>query len=475
MQAANPNDRVPLKKQANVRHAAACVAAISSAMNREAAKRFLNWKVQYDQRSTASVTFYAQIARDLDRLLGGRPFASTTHEDAMRYVVARGKCVATDGLVNELTRVKHFLKWIRRDAGEVDLQKLPYRLDQALTIRRRSSRQVKRERPIDAHEFAALMEAARDEADMQALYATCWESDARIGELLVLDWDNYAFRPVQDGGADIHIPDVDGFTKSGDRSPYVVQSVPYIRAWEKLHPLGAVPGTPIFTSHVRPYRRATYQAVRRRLIRHLAKAGIRTDVHFHLFRKTGATRRARTMDPDEFRAYHGWTAGSKIATQYIMYSHEQARASIRREAGLLDVGLRVHRISPGMKVCPACADWRTHGGSSPIDWNWPLGDAEVRLFVVGRIVLLRALAMPALAALCMDTFGRSHGLGPAPIERQHRQPRVADEASHSKTVTTSGPTSTWTTVGPLDCTLEEQLAYADTALAPSCSRCVMSR
>ncbi len=215
-------------------------------------------------------------------------------------------------------------------------------------------RSVKRERPITRDEFEALLAVRKDDPCTQALYWLCFDGGLRIGEALVLNIKEYDLQA--DGGAILRIPDVEGYTKTHDREPYVLESVPAMKAWLDLHPFDADPDAPLFTSIVRPYRRATYEGISTRLRNDLATAGLRSDIHLHLFRKTSATRRVRTMDPDEFRAFHGWSAGSRVATQYVMDSKEQARAAIRREQGLSEHGLPQKAIEVGMKTCPSCAE-----------------------------------------------------------------------------------------------------------------------
>lgn len=345
------NDRIPPKKEYGLRWAAKLLASIS-AVNQESTSKFLNWKVHQDRRRSASFAKYAQIAKNLDAVLAGRPFHSMTHEDADRFVAMRMKTCQLDSVSNELGCVRHFLIWQMREAGHLDMTELPYRLKKALTIRRETRRAVKREKPITREEFEALLAVRRDDPGSQALYWLCWDAGLRIGEALVLNVEDVDLQ--SDGGAVLHIPDVEGYTKTHDRDPYVLESVPAIKAWLDLHPLDAAPDAPLFTSLKRPYRRASYEAVSGRLARDLEQAGLRPNIHFHLFRKTSGTRRVRTMDPDEFNAYHGWAPGSRVATQYVMDSKEQARESIRREQGLSGTG--VPAVDVGMKACPFCAE-----------------------------------------------------------------------------------------------------------------------
>lgn len=347
------DDRIPLRKEHNLRWAANLVATIGPA-NQAAACKFLDWKIHNDRRRSASFRGYSQIAKNLDIVLAGKPYAAMTHEDGDRYVAHRLKTCKHDTLQNELGCVRHFLKWQLREAGQVDLTDLPYRLKMSLTIRRESRRSVKREKPLTREEFEALLAIRKDDPCTQALYWLCYDGGIRIGEALVLNVQDFDLQA--DGGAVLRIPDVEGYTKTHDREPYVLECLPALKTWLDLHPMDAAPDAPLFTSLIRPFRRCTYEAISSRLTRDLNAAGLRQNIHLHLFRKTSATRRVRTMDPDEFRAFHGWSPGSKVASQYVMDSKEQARAAIRREQGLSETGLPVKPVEVGMKSCPSCAE-----------------------------------------------------------------------------------------------------------------------
>jgi hypothetical protein len=109
----------------------------------------------------------------------------------------------------------------------------------------------------------------------------------------------------------------------------------------------------------RPYPAWTYQSAWKQLRAILVKTCQRLPIHFHLFRKTSATRRARGVNGnkwanDELKGFHGWSRNSEQASAYILQAAESARENVYRDAGLTPTGQLVS--ADPVRACPSCAE-----------------------------------------------------------------------------------------------------------------------
>jgi integrase len=141
----------------------------------------------------------------------------------------------------------------------------------------------------------------------KVLVSMLWESGARIGEFLSLDWDDLDF-------FDDHINlSLNG--KTGERTIPVVESKTLLDNWKKFHD-NPSPGEPVFTSF-QGGNRISYNCARRQLRRISDRADIEKKVNPHAFRKSRATWMAsKGANIFQLMEFFGWST-SETAMVYV--------------------------------------------------------------------------------------------------------------------------------------------------------------
>lgn len=201
----------------------------------------------------------------------------------------------------------------------------------------------------------------RDKAMILVLY----ESGCRIGELLSLKMHNVQFDQY---GAVLRVTG-----KTGDRRVRIISSAPALADWINNYNKADDPNAPLW-----PPRQAkkkinnTIRCMEHRSVYELLhalaeRAGVKKNVHPHLFRHSRATILAGKLTEAQMKEYFGWTQSSDMASTYVHLSGRDVDNALLKLQGLAheETGkedkIKVkscqrckERNSPASKYCTKC-------------------------------------------------------------------------------------------------------------------------
>lgn len=160
-----------------------------------------------------------------------------------------------------------------------------------------------------------IVETAENPRD-KAMFMLLWESGARAGELLQLDWSD-----IREDG-DFYRVDLDG--KTGQRTVPVVESIPHLDRWESFQQ----DREPVFTSF-QGGSRCQYRAVYKQLKEVGERAGIERKTNPHAFRKSRATYLASEgANVFQLMEFFGWKK-AETAKTYVRLAKSDVDKLVR--------------------------------------------------------------------------------------------------------------------------------------------------
>jgi ribosomal protein L40E len=194
-----------------------------------------------------------------------------------------------------------------------------------------------------------------------------YESGCRAGELLALrlkdvELDRYGAVIVVRG-------------KTGKRRIRLVESVPDLQLWLRMHPRKGDSGAPLWPSRADGSRAMTVGRFNHLLRCTARKAGLRKRVYPHLLRHSRATHLAKVLTEAQLREYFGWTRASDIPARYVHLSGRDVDRTLLRHYGIE----RADESSAGEtspKECPRCGALNQFDASFCMRCSMPL-DARV--------------------------------------------------------------------------------------------------
>jgi integrase len=214
-------------------------------------------------------------------------------------------------------------------------------------IRRREQPEIQRSELLTPEEIERLLRVATCARD-RAFIATLWEAGPRVSEIGNMQL-KHATR-VENG----YRIDITG--KTGNRSPLVVSSAPYLSAWLASHPAANDPEAPLWVQH-HSNRAMTYDAFARSLQRLFKMAGITKPCHPHIFRHSRVTYVLANaiMNEQQAKTYFGWTPESDvIGSTYAHLTDSDANNAILRENNLAPHQQAHRDLEP--IACRICAE-----------------------------------------------------------------------------------------------------------------------
>ncbi len=222
---------------------------------------------------------------------------------------------------------------------------------------------------LSKDEIRALIEAAVNPRD-RALIALLADGGLRIGEAL-----NLRVKDVHPDkhGAYLTVPT----GKTGARRVRLIESVPHLAVWRRVHPLRDDEEAPLFcylsaqdpgegeTRRTRGHARGDslqYAAARKALRDAAARAAVDPKkVKPHNFRHTRATILAKTVAEAPLEAQMGWVHGSQMARIYVTLSGRDVDEAILRSHGIEMEDEGKTRVSP-LRKCPRCGEFNEAEG-----------------------------------------------------------------------------------------------------------------
>jgi integrase len=190
-------------------------------------------------------------------------------------------------------------------------------------------------KPEHVDEMVRNATNVRDKAYLKFL----WDSGARIGEILSLDWGDLQFT---DDMLRVSINN----SKTGGRKVYLVECRERMLEWkkfyeDKLEDESVSRDDPVFIT-LRPFqekRRMKYRTARKQIKKIRKDTGIPEHIKLnpHAWRKARATNMAsKGMNQPTMNQYFGWAPGSDNPVLYIRLAKRDVEKSVRRIYGLED-------------------------------------------------------------------------------------------------------------------------------------------
>lgn len=241
-----------------------------------------------------------------------KPYLDMTADDIRTFIYSLK--VAPSSLNTYKSVIKKFYKWLYKGDEYPECVKW-------LKI----STMKKRKLPEDiltVDEVKRIIDAADNPRD-QAMVAIFYDTGARLGEILSLNQknvitDEYGLYIVVTG-------------KTGMRRIRLTVSIPYVKQLLNTHPRKG-DNSPLFTTQCKP--RMSEPHCQQTLKRLADKAGIKKNVHPHIFRHSRMTHLAGDLTEQQLKIYAGWTGDSRMAGTYVHLSGADVDNRILELAGM---------------------------------------------------------------------------------------------------------------------------------------------
>jgi len=214
-----------------------------------------------------------------------------------------------------------FIRWVVTGVRERD--KNDAELDILKDVRlRRVKNQLVREELLNDDDMIRLSHACGNDTMIKALIWTAYDAGTRPTEILTLRIKDV--RQEIDGW----IITVDG--KTGQRPIHLIKSVPYLSAWLNVHPLKDRTDWPLFVNTGRQFwgNPLSYQTCRKRF------SGISKRIYLNLFRHSEVTNTSKFMPESLLKKRHGWTATSKIPSNYQHMVQDDVKRALQEHYGI---------------------------------------------------------------------------------------------------------------------------------------------
>jgi site-specific recombinase XerD len=299
--------------------------------NRATVRRYLEHR-QANGVQSATLGIDANTLRGLCLHLKEKPLQDVAKDDVVKYLnnarsVRKWRNAKKDGTVTVTEKtarlgartleqrksaLRPFFKWLH----DTDETPAPMK---GIKRRRHEEDSIPTDALLTRDDLQALLQAHPD-AQAKAKLAVLFESGLRAGEFCSLNVGSVEF---DEYGAVLTLPkkrSAEASLKTGARRIRLFDSVPYLHAWYETHPNKDDAKASLFFSMSRraPKARMTPNALWQFVNRAGTTAGLKKDLHPHLFRHTAATERARLgWNEAQMRAYFGWSRTSDMPSVYV--------------------------------------------------------------------------------------------------------------------------------------------------------------
>lgn len=248
--------------------------------------------------------------------------------------------------------IKRFFKWF-----EGENKFYPNKVAWIVKVKpkNREIPRIKRSELIIEEEAHKLVETADNPRD-KALIALVWDTGGRIGEIGSMTIGSLSF---DDGGTIVHLRG-----KTGERSPYVIESTPHLVRWMGLHPLKDDPNAPLWVNMGQDKRFRNqpldYEAFYKLFERLFDKAKVKKRFNPHLFRHSRATWCAiNGWNSLEMCKFFGWEENSSMPSVYISMVQQDITNRMKETYGLkTDKAQKLEERKPN--ECPRCEALNPH-------------------------------------------------------------------------------------------------------------------
>lgn len=240
--------------------------------------------------------------------------------------------------------LKIFFRWVKlgsRSKSEVGDP------DETKSVKMKSVKnKLAREQLLTDEDLTKMLNNTLNLRD-KAMIAIHYESGIRPGELLSLRLKHIS---IDEYGAMIS---VDG--KTGARKVRIVNSVPALMNWIKIHPFADDPNRPLWVvlNKCANYGLGLDSSTWKKQLTDISiRAGIKKRVYPNLFRHTSATNSANFLTESQLRKRQGWTADSKMPSVYVHLVNADVDEAYLSHLGIkMDKKPKTNHLP---KLCPVC-------------------------------------------------------------------------------------------------------------------------
>ena len=281
----------------------------------------------------------------------GKDFDQATREDLQRLVTTvMGNHLSPATIGTYKAVLKRFMGWVLLPNEFPKIIQYPAAVSwMTCHVRKQDERRLERKDLITPDDIERLLAICRSTRD-RALISLLWETGARIAEIGNLQLKHLTKTP--------HGFTLDLKGKTGQRSPLIVSSAPYLAQWLSVHPFKNDPESPlwVYEKFTKSPRHVRYASIRQTLRRYFLRAEITKPFHPHAFRHGRATYvlANRIMTEGTAKIYFGWSADSGMLATYSHLVDQDANNAILRENSMAPEKQSVEDLKPA--TCTICGE-----------------------------------------------------------------------------------------------------------------------
>jgi integrase len=313
-----------------------------------------------------------------------KPFREMTREDILLFINSARKSETDDpkqkwiGNYNSRVRIlTKFFKWLYSPKEHNPKQrKMPKVMSGIIQLSRKSESTYRPEDVWSKQEQAIFLKYCPSKRD-RAYVATNLDTSARPHEILGKNINELQFELEPSTGIQYSEITVSG--KTGTRTLPVIDSIPYLKEWLAVHPMGSNPQAPIFISESdRCYgARLNVDSLWRAITRHkeyfqkllenpdvpaenkeIINGMLKNPWNPYIFRHTALTEKAQYMTEAMLRSHAGWSKTSKMPAIYLHFFGTESSRAILEAKGVIPKDTETSN-SLQSKYCPHCKEPNT--------------------------------------------------------------------------------------------------------------------
>ena len=265
-----------------------------------------------------------------------------------------------------LTITRKFLRWWSDQAKtKAEQHRIELIMSDLKTVKpRKLTESVTVEDLYTPDELRKVFGACGDTRDL-TMYQVLYESGCRARELLSMTFERVKLH--DDGTATVVING-----KTGTREIPLYRSVPALKAWLNVHPVGH---GPIWTGLRRPFERITYTGFYCHAKTILERAGLKVDKKriLHMFRHSRATELVRLgVRGQSLSKLMGWTPRSNMEAVYVHLSNDDANSEMSVKVFGIEPGTEKPAPILSITKCPKCGEHNDAKARFCVKCNLPL-------------------------------------------------------------------------------------------------------
>ncbi len=248
-----------------------------------------------------------------------------TEEDIKKFITSLNEADYSEWTRADYKKIlKNWLRWL------TEKKDLKVKFDFCnTTANKKKIHKLKREQMLDQEEIKKLIDTASNLRD-KCLIHMAWDLGARIGELGNIKIKDVLFD--NEGGATINLSG-----KTGDRSPYIIESIPTITNWLSIHPDKHNKEAPLFItlgSRIKQRTPLCYRAMYKVFENTMKKSGLNKKFNPHLFRHSRALWCAiNNWNNQMANALFGWSDSSTMFSYYVSLGSQDLKNKMKSMYG----------------------------------------------------------------------------------------------------------------------------------------------